>query len=99
VGALTWRKVDLRIIAATHRVLNAEVAAVQFRQELYFRLSVLVIHLPPLRGAQRENSAAVGGILIDLGRAQGLPEFCAGNDVMRALLAYDWPRNVRELKH
>ena len=98
VGALNWRKMDLRIIAATHRDLKVEVAAGRFRQDLYYRLSVLVIHLPPLRD-RKEDIPLLLGHFIDLGRAQGLPEFCAGDDVIRAFLAYDWPGNVRELKH
>jgi DNA-binding NtrC family response regulator len=98
VGALNWRKVDLRIIAATHRDLKTEVAGGRFRQDLFYRLHVLVIHLPPLR-ERKEDIPLLLGHFIDLGRAQGLPEFCAGDDVMRALLAYDWPGNVRELKH
>jgi DNA-binding NtrC family response regulator len=98
VGALNWRKVDLRIITATHRNLKAEVAAGRFRQDLYYRLNVLVFHLPPLRDRKQDIPLLLGHF-IDQGREQGLPEFCAGDDVMRALLSYDWPGNVRELKH
>src|SRR5271166_2988100 len=49
VGALEWRKIDLRIIAATHRTLRAEVGAGRFREDLFYRLNVFIIHLPPLR--------------------------------------------------
>jgi len=98
VGALKWHKVDLRIIAATHRDLKAEVASGRFRQDLYYRLSVLVLHLPPLR-ERKQDIPLLLGHFIDQARAAGLPEFCAGDDVIRALLAYDWPGNVRELKH
>lgn len=98
VGALHWRKVNLRIIAATHRDLKAEVAAGRFRQDLYYRLSVFVMHLPPLR-ERKQDIPLLLGHFIDEGRANGLPQFYAGDEVMRALLAYDWPGNVRELKH
>jgi DNA-binding NtrC family response regulator len=98
VGALNWRKVDLRIIAATHRDLKAEVAAGRFRQDLYYRLNVLVMHLPPLRNRKQDIPLLLGHF-IDLGREQGLPEFLAGDEVIRTFLSYDWPGNVRELKH
>ncbi len=98
VGALNWRKVDLRIIAATHRDLKAEVAAGRFRQDLYYRLNVIVMHLPPLR-ERKQDIPLLLGHFIDLGREQGLPEFMAGDEVIRAFLSYDWPGNVRELKH
>ncbi|MBV9506849.1 MAG: sigma-54-dependent Fis family transcriptional regulator [Acidobacteriia bacterium] len=98
VGALSWRKVDLRIIAATHRDLKAEVARGRFRQDLYYRLNVMTIRLPALRD-RKEDIPLLIGHFIDQGRAQGLPEFCCGDDVMRALMSYDWPGNVRELKH
>jgi len=98
VGSLHWRKIDLRIIAATHRDLKTEAAAGRFRQDLYYRLNVMSIHLPPLRD-RREDIPLLLGHFIDLGLADGLPEFCAGDDVMRAMMSYDWPGNVRELKH
>jgi len=98
VGSLHWRKVDIRIIAATHRDLKAEVAAGRFRHDLYYRLDVMVIHLPPLRDRKQDIPLLLGHF-IDECRAQGLPEFCAGDEIMRAMLAYDWPGNVRELKH
>jgi DNA-binding NtrC family response regulator len=98
VGALHWRKIDLRILAATHRDLKAEAASGRFREDLYYRLNVMSIHVPPLR-ERREDIPLLLGHFIDLGRAEGLPEFCAGDDVMRAMMSYDWPGNVRELKH
>lgn len=98
VGALHWRKVELRIIAATHRDLKAEVAAGRFRQDLYYRLNVIAIHLPPLRDRKQDIPMLVD-YFIHQCRAQGLPDFCAGDDMMRALMAYDWPGNIRELKH
>jgi DNA-binding NtrC family response regulator len=98
VGALNWRKVDLRVIAATHRDLKAEVAVGRFRQDLYYRLNVIVMHMPPLRDHKQDIPLLLGHF-IDLGRAQGLPDFIAGDDVIRTFLSYDWPGNVRELKH
>jgi DNA-binding NtrC family response regulator len=98
VGALHWRKIDLRIIAATHRDLKAEAAAGRFREDLYYRLNVMSIRVAPLR-ERREDIPLLVGHFIDLGRGDGLPEYCVGDDVMRALLSYHWPGNVRELKH
>jgi DNA-binding NtrC family response regulator len=98
VGGLHWKKIDVRIIAATHRDLKAEIAAKRFREDLYYRLHVLTVHLPPLR-ERKEDIPLLVGHFIDLCRQEGMPEFCCGDDVMRALLSYDWPGNVRELKH
>jgi DNA-binding NtrC family response regulator len=98
VGALHWRKVDIRIIAATHRDLRAEVAAGRFRQDLYYRLNVFSIHLPALRDREGDIHPLVRHFL-ELGRLAGLPEFHPSLETLNTLLAYDWPGNVRELKH
>jgi len=98
VGALQWRKADLRIIAATHRNPGAEVAAGRFRQDLFYRLQVFVIHLPPLRD-HREDVPQLVDHFLRLGQAAGLPAFRPDGEVLATLLSYDWPGNVRELKH
>jgi DNA-binding NtrC family response regulator len=98
VGSLQWRKVDLRIIAATHRDLKAEVAAGRFRQDLYFRLNVFAIRLPRLRDRKEDIPLLVDHFL-QAAQAAGLPEFRPSDDVMETLISYDWPGNVRELKH
>ena len=98
VGALHWRKVDLRIVAATHRDLRAEVAAGRFRQDLFYRLNVVVVHLPPLREHKQDIPLLIEHFL-DRGQASGLPAFRFGEELMATLLAYDWPGNVRELQH
>ena len=98
VGALHWRKVDLRIMAATHRDLRAEVAAGRFRQDLFFRLNVVVVHLPPLREHKQDLPLLIEHFL-EAGRASGLPAFHLGEELLAAFLSYDWPGNVRELQH
>ena len=98
VGALHWRKVDLRIMAATHRDLRAEVAAGRFRQDLFYRLNVVVVHLPPLREHKQDIPLLIEHFL-DQGRASGLPPIHFGEELLETLLSYDWPGNVRELQH
>jgi DNA-binding NtrC family response regulator len=92
VGALRWNPVDLRIIAATHRDLKAEVAAGRFRQDLFYRLNVFVIHLPPLADRKEDIPLLVERFL---GESGCLP----GPEISATLMAYDWPGNVRELKN
>lgn len=98
VGALQWRTVDLRIIAATHRDLRAEIAKGRFREDLYFRLNVFTIRLPPLRDRKADIPLLVDHFL-ERARAAGLPWFDPGPDTRARLSAYDWPGNVRELKN
>lgn len=98
VGALKWRAIDLRIVAATHRDLKAEVAAGRFREDLYYRLHVFTIHLPPLR-EHKQDIPALTRHFLAAGRAEGLADFQPTEELMDLLLSYDWPGNVRELKH
>jgi two-component system response regulator AtoC len=99
VGGIRDRKIDVRILAATNRDLEREVQQGRFRSDLYFRLAVILLHLPPLR--ERGEDAL---ILAD----HFLRRFSAkyGKDVRRidarargVLLSYPWPGNIRELSH
>jgi DNA-binding NtrC family response regulator len=92
VGSTQWRKVDLRIIAATHRNLKAEVAAGRFRQDLYYRLNVFTVHLPPLRHRKEDIPMLVEHFLDGSG-------FFPSREILDVLQSYDWPGNVRELRH
>ncbi len=98
VGALDWRKVDLRIIAATHRNLQAEVAAGRFRLDLFYRLNVFVVHLPALRERPEDIPLLVEHFLRE-GEVAGLEPFEPTTEMLGTLASYDWPGNVRELKH
>lgn len=91
VGSLNWRKADIRIIAATHRDLKAEVAAGRFRLDLYYRLNVLPIRLPALCDRKEDIPLLVEHFV----GGEDLPI----PDVLRVFESYDWPGNVRELKH
>jgi len=97
VGSLKWRKVDLRIIAATHRDLKAEVQAGRFRLDLFYRLNVVTIHIPPLRDRRQDIPLLIQHFL-DAVRFPG-PPFVLCPHIRELLMSYEWPGNVRELKH
>ncbi|MGH7269556.1 MAG: sigma 54-interacting transcriptional regulator [Polyangiaceae bacterium] len=92
VGGVRAIHVDLRVVAATHRPLDAVVARGEFRSDLYARIAGLTFHLPPLRD-RRED---IGVILATISERRPLE--CTP-DVGRALVRCDWPLNVRELRH
>jgi DNA-binding NtrC family response regulator len=95
VGGKLDRRVDVRVIAATHRDLRAEVAAGRFREDLYFRLAVAVVNVPPLRKRLEELPDLVASMLASLGR----PDLRASEATLALLRSHTWPGNVRELKN
>ncbi|HEU4402592.1 MAG TPA: sigma 54-interacting transcriptional regulator, partial [Candidatus Polarisedimenticolia bacterium] len=103
VGDLHTRKVDVRIIAATNRDLWSLVRGGRFREDLYYRLAVVPVHLPPLR-ERREDIPLLVQHFIDLYRPRyfrGREEEFEGisNRALALMMAHDWPGNVRELEH
>ncbi|MBL8923039.1 MAG: sigma 54-dependent Fis family transcriptional regulator [Myxococcaceae bacterium] len=89
------RAVDVRVIAATHRSLPAEVQSGRFRRDLYFRLAVAALRVPPLRERREDIPLLVRALLVQLGRES----FDLSADLITRLSAYDWPGNVRELRN
>ncbi|HYC31747.1 MAG TPA: sigma-54 dependent transcriptional regulator [Gemmatimonadales bacterium] len=94
IGAEGTVRVDVRVIAATNRRLDEEVAAGHFREDLYFRLNVFPIHIPPLR-ERLEDLPALVAHLAERGRPRHPVTFTPG--ALEALATYAWPGNVREL--
>ncbi|MCB9543545.1 MAG: sigma-54 dependent transcriptional regulator [bacterium] len=99
VGAARPRPVDTRIIAATHRDLAAMVDAGNFRRDLYFRLRVIEITLPPLRDRGDDIDALADMLLQKTLRRLGRPPATFDPDARRALRRHPWPGNVRELEN
>lgn len=99
LGSVRDQEVDVRIIAATHVELYAATAEGRFRQDLYYRLSVLPIHLPPLRD-RGDDVLLLANTFLDRFAAQyDLPRSPLAPEIKRVLLTYPWPGNVRELRN
>jgi transcriptional regulator with PAS, ATPase and Fis domain len=92
-------KVDVRVIAATSRDLGAMVADGRFRADLYYRLNVLPIRLPPLRERRGDLEALAEVLLDDISQRSGLPHKTLTVDALERLAAHDWPGNIRELRN
>jgi len=99
IGSVKDRTVDVRITAATNKDLGAEVARGTFRKELYYRLAVLTIHLPPLRERGEDIPLLATHFVERFSTKYGRPNARLSEGAMRALSEYHWPGNVRELKH
>ncbi len=99
VGGLGVKKVDVRIVAATNRDLEQEVSLGRFREDLYYRLNVIPLHLPPLRERSEDVLLLAEHFLVQFCKRKGRPGLGMGKDVRKILSAYAWPGNVRELEN
>jgi DNA-binding NtrC family response regulator len=99
VGDSRPTKVDIRVIAATNTDLRKMVKEGTFREDLFYRLNVIPITLPPLRQRREDIPLLAQHFVKKACRANGLPAKVLGQEAMRALMAYSWPGNVRQLEN
>jgi two-component system response regulator AtoC len=92
-------RVDVRVVAATARDLAEEVKRGAFREDLYYRLNVLAVHLPPLRDRREDIPLLVTHFIQRMNARMGLSITGASTEAMRQLIEFDWPGNVRELEN
>jgi len=99
VGGSEARAVDVRLLAATHQNLPEKIARGEFREDLYYRLNVIPVHIPPLR-ERRDDIRELAEHLLDQAAAElGMSAPILLDDAAALLVNYDWPGNVRELKN
>ena len=99
VGGTRQIEVDVRIVAATNKALETEVREGRFREDLYYRLNVVRIHLPPLRERRDDIPALATYFLARSAHDYARPDLTLGEDALLALRRHDWPGNIRELKN
>jgi two-component system response regulator GlrR len=99
VGAAHPVKVDVRVISATHRDLRAEIGAGRFREDLYYRLNVVALALPPLAGRREDIPLLATHFLLLLAARYGRPANAFAPEAMQRLVAGAWKGNVRELQN
>jgi len=98
LGGTETIQVDVRILAATHRDLRAEIEAGRFREDLYYRLNVVTIHVPPLRD-RRDEILPLARFFLARHAEPGQPVPSLSSELEEALLGYQWPGNIRELEN
>ena len=99
VGGTETVPVDVRLIAATNRDLEEEMRSARFRSDLYYRLNVIAIHLPPLRVRKDDIPALAAAFLKRMAAQRQEEPRVLADDALEAIMAYDWPGNVRELEN
>jgi len=98
-GGKTRVEVDVRVLAATARNLQDEIGSGQFREELYHRLNVVSLRVPPLSERREDIPDLAADLLRRVADATGLPSRTIGEDTLAALQGHDWPGNVRQLRN
>jgi two-component system response regulator AtoC len=98
IGGKDTVRVNVRIIAATHRDLDKAIASRSFREDLFYRLNVITLHVPPLR-QRKEDILPLAHHLLKKHAVPGMPAPDLTPELQNAILAYDWPGNVRELEN
>ncbi len=99
VGGTRTAKVDVRLVAATNKDLAQAIEHGDFREDLYYRLNVLRIHVPPLRERRSDVPLLAARFLAAFREAEGRPPIALGEEAARLLEEYAWPGNVRELRN
>jgi two-component system nitrogen regulation response regulator NtrX len=99
VGSEKPLPVDVRVVAATNKRLEAEIAAGRFREDLFYRLNVVPIEVPPLRARRGDIPELIQHFVDLFGRREGLPRKGIDESALERLAGYDWPGNVRELRN
>jgi two-component system, NtrC family, response regulator AtoC len=99
IGSNTAIKIDLRVITATNRNLSEEVEKGRFREDLYYRLNVIHIHMPPLRERKEDIPLLTEHFLVKYRHGPGAIPTTISEEALEKLVAYDWPGNVRELEN
>ncbi len=99
IGGAKTISVDVRVLAATNKALEDEIAAGRFREDLYYRLNVVPIHVPPLRERREDIPSLIAHFVETLTKREGVPPKSIAPEAVQRLQELEWPGNVRELRN